>query len=456
MGTTKRTLLGLLAVASALAGCDGDGGTDAGGTDAGAGEDGAVADAARPEDAAADDAGADGAVDEEEITLGRLLVASASSDALHVVDLDGAETFALSLGEPETIRALYAHPSSRYVYAVLDDEIAILDTGVTLESHGGHFHVDKGAPAVLSDHFHEVSAGFFAVHGEANGRFALAFDHGEASGPSAVTLLQERTLAATVPTSFRRVELERHEGFAIVFAGHLFATLPPAEGASAGRLTVREVADPDVVETERPCTSPTGIAANGFAALVACAEHVLVAELHDDHFDYETVAYPASLEGARLSELRAVGMRPWEGGMLGTGETRVVARWGDRGLAIIQPASPSAIIALPIASPVVDFRPDHAGEHLVVLTADGNLHRFELADGAAAGAPIAIAGAGASSRLAVGARDAFVSVPAMNRIVPVEIEHWEAEAPLALPFTPGALVVATISPDALAHEAHEH
>ncbi|HJL18253.1 MAG TPA: hypothetical protein RMH99_21495 [Sandaracinaceae bacterium LLY-WYZ-13_1] len=385
----------------------------------------------------------DGGMDEGEITAGRLLIADHDAAEVTVVDLDDTTmTWNLTVEAPAR---LYGHDHSRYGYAAIGDEVQILSSGIVLESHGDHYHVSKSDPAVLDDHFHDTVATTFVVHGEDAGRYAVAFD-AVTGMDSAVTMLQERTLSAGTP-SFVDVPLgAEFDGTAVVAFGHLIVTHPGGDG-----VTLREIATPEDVESayDTQCPEISGMAANEHGVFFGCDDGLLVLEHHTDHFDQGHLDEPAgTAEGDRITTLRS------------SHRTEMLAGDWGQDLVIIDPEAtePFMVLDIPDAVNVLDFAIDMAGEHLIALTDDGNLHRFELADGAAAGSPIAVLDGddAVPPALAMGPGFAYVADPSAGHVVMIHLEDWAEEGHLEVGGEPAYLAVVTVSPDYFGGHDHDH
>lgn len=374
-----------------------------------------------------------------EITAGRLLISDRAASTVTVVDLDDPTMqWQLAVEAPGRV---YAHPNSRYGYVAIGDEVQILSSGIVLESHGDHYHVEKSNPAVLTAHFHDTLATHFVVHGEDAGRYAVAFDAIEGAN-SRVHVLQERTLSAGTP-QFREVDLgAAFGGVAIAAFGHLIVSHPSGNG-----VTVRQIATPDAVARayDTQCPELMGMAANSHGVFFGCADGLFALEHHVDHFDAERLPTPA---GARLTRLRS-----------SPATERIAGQWGqDLVIIDVEAASPFRTIDIPAALSVLDFGIAASGEYLVVLTDDGNLHRFDLATGAAAGTPIDVLDGddAVPPALALGASYAFVADPSAGHVIQIHLEDWMEEGHFEVGGAPSGLAVLTTSPDYHGHAGHDH
>ncbi|MBX3245649.1 MAG: hypothetical protein KF901_00560 [Myxococcales bacterium] len=386
---------------------------------------------------------------DEDITRGRLLVAHATEPTVWVWDLDGAQPTlvgTLNVSGPAT---LYGEVHGRYGYVLQrnDDVVHVVDQGILLESHGDHFHVEKRAPSLLDTRFEGATPTHFTRH---QGNVAVFYD-----GSGAVEILLERSLSAGSLTRWRLETGVAHHGLAMPAFGHVLASIAdapadPEERARPDRVGVWEIDALDgEPESEGPCPGLHGQAAGGEYVLFGCADGVLVARFHDDHFDFFKIDNPAGTpEGTRVGSL-------WARGEV------FIGNWGTDGLVRIDPAARSfgTPVTLPARQRGLTF--DMHGEHVIVLTVDGNLHRLEP-DLSPAGAPLAVVAAFDATatprpQLSVGAHRVYVSDPAGSRVREIHTEEWEIEREIALPGAPGSIVALSVSPDyEEGHGGHSH
>lgn len=233
-------------------------------------------------------------------------------------------------------------------------------------------------------------------------------------------------------------------------------TQPPAPGGGAlpNGVTLRELATPDVVdETLDNCPALHGEAINHHGAVFGCQDGVLLLEAHGDHFHGEKLDYPAGTpDDVRTGTLR--GNHALE---------TFVGNW-EGGLVLIDPKTAPHFTPVPIPSPVLGFDIASHGESLVVLTADGNLHRLSPTTGAALGAPIRVMDAftvepGHSQvrpSFTLGAERVFVVDPRPTDVVEVHVEDWEVERRIAVGGNPGSVTIFSASPDFGEHHDHMH
>lgn len=391
------------------------------------------------------DGGMDGGMDEGEITRGRLVVADDMGN-VSVLDLDEAapaplDTFALGTG----VR-LSGDINGRMVYLVQRDAnlISILDSGVTFESHGDHFHINERDPAITEHTFTGSQPTHFVNH---DGWLAAFYD-----GSGDVDVIQERTLLANNPVVNTLSTGVAHHGVAVVAHGHVLATVG-TEGealpASVGIWGSSELTgSPEM--TAGPCPSLHGEAAAGEVVAFGCADGVLTVEHHGDHFDVAKIDNPAgTVEGTRVGRL------------IGHDSSSVMwGNYGSEGFVIIDPEA-GTMNATMTDHAVSAFAFDMGGEHVFVLTVDGTLHRF-LANGTADGTLAAIDAfepgghSSPSPRLVAGAGNMYLSVPATQQVLEIHIEDLEIERMFTLSGTPSSIAVVSVSPNFGHGHNHEH
>lgn len=409
------------------------------------------------------DGGASGDVDggeephEGDITLGRLLIADGEASEVHVVDLDEGEV--LDTFEVDGAARVKAATGSRYGYAVQrgSDLVSLIDSGVSFMSHVDHYHVDKGAPSLMEMTIEGSQPTHFVLQ---DGWGASFFD-----GTGAVRYFQERSISAGAPT-FYDVETGRaHHGVAVVAFGHLFATVPDPDDEEAALpvgVSIRPATSPDEVEDMHlDCPGLHGEAANESRVAFGCSDGVLVAEWHDDHFDVEKLDYPGEwAAGTRTGTLAA----HHDAAMM-------VGNWsadaGSLGLMILDfeaATDADAFLTVPLDSHVLGFTFDRHGEHLLVLTADGHLHRLHADDGAPEGEPLEVMEAfevepghgQVRPALTVGPDRAYIADPVAGHVLEVHLEDWEIERDFGVGGKPHSLAVFSMSPDFGEEHDHDH
>lgn len=388
---------------------------------------------------------------EGEITMGRLIVADGTSASLRIVDLDEGTAFA-----PVTLTStarVYANPAGRYGYAVqaAGNRVDIFDSGILFTSHDDHYHISKDDPSMLDTHLDGDTPIHFVIHGEEgmpNSWYASSFN----DGTGVLQLIQERSLSTASPVMFDADTGDAHHGVGLVALGHVIVTLPNEDGGLPIGVTLRELATPDDIEdTYDNCPNLHGEATNHHGVAFGCGDGVLLLEAHDDHFDALKLDYPVDVpDDVRIGTLRS------------SHELEVfVGNW-DGGLVIVDPETAPYFTPVPIAETVLDFAVDDHGEVLVVLTADGNLHRLNPLTGAALGDPVSVMDAfevmpGHSQvrpTFTLGAGAAFVIDPRQTDVMEVHLDEWEIERRIAVGGSPGSIAICSVSPDF--GEAHEH
>ncbi len=399
------------------------------------------------------DAGTDGGsgTDEAEITMGRLIVADSASPSVRVIDLDDASVFD-SMSLASTAR-VYGNSSGRYAYAVQadGDRVTIFDSGILFTSHEDHYHITKSAPSVLTTHLDGDRPIHFVIHGEEdmpNSWYAATFN----DGSGILQIVQERSLSTATPFVIEVNSGAPHHGVGLVARGHVILSNPAPEGSLPNGVTLRELATPDEVEeTIALCPGLHGEASNHHGVAFACADGILRLEAHEDHFHSMKLDYPEGNSGdVRSGTLRTAHdieffVGDWEGGLV-----------------LIHPESEPHFMPIAIASPVLAFEIDAHGESLIVLTADGHLHRLNPMTGEALEASISVMGAfaiesghsQARPTFTLGAERAFVVDPRQTEVIEIHVDDWEIERRIEVGGAPGSAAIFSVSPDF--GEPHEH
>lgn len=418
-----------------------DGGMDAG-TDAGT-------DATTPD--AGTDAGTDaGPADLGEVTRGRLLIADHAAASAIVLDLDDEAPAAIATFELTEPARAYGDALSRYGYLIQRsaNQVAIVESGVILESHIDHYHIRKEAPERLDLTLEDEAPTHWTFH---DGWVSVFYD-----GTGNVDVLQERSISAGMPVVRPLITGPAHHGVAVAAHGHVMATIGTEGEALPTQVGVWPITEmdgePEVVAG--PCPGLHGETAAGEFVLYGCSDQVFGLELHGDHFDAISIPNPeGTIDGTRVGTLASFEAED--------GTAHFVGNWGSEGLAWIDP---EARVLTPVATPaqVVSFKFDLTGEYVVAFTADGMLHRFSASDGAPAGGPIELSdpisldgGHGAARpSLTPGAGAVYVALPADGVVVEIEIEEWSEHRRFEVGGAPYSMAVLTSSPDW--ESAHEH
>jgi hypothetical protein len=285
----------------------------------------------------------------------RLVVADANTAAVKIIDLDSGRLLStFGLAGPAR---LYAGSSRRYVYAVQsrDDEVAAIDIGIALESHGDHADLKVTAPRLISRRLRGPRPSHLTHD---NARVAVFFD-----GDGTAQVFDERDFAAGRNARIQHIKTgAAHHGVAIPIGRQLGVTIPPAE---KGLPDAIEVHSNDTRERRSiACKSLHGEAATGRFIAFGCADGVAILEARND-IVARFVAYPASLPPGRMIR-RMIGA---------SGFTFFAGDFGADGMVVFDPSATDGdfrFITLPARRMDFNLHPE-SGERLFVIVEDGTL-----------------------------------------------------------------------------------
>jgi hypothetical protein len=405
---------------------------------------------------------AHGQDDDHAVAGARLLVASADTPTLVVLDLATGRVIARFT--TPGVGHVHQLPDPRHAAVLHPDEhrVTIVHSGLSAVDHGDHMDLLEGTPYVLQTmhigrqptklvaHGSDIvvtAAGDGVVAWLDSRLLGISLDYTEiavAGGePGALAVVGRDLLVA------RDGSLERYDrSGALVDSGD--GCREPAGAAVVGAEyggTEDGDADDGGPEDGRALDGGTedGDAAGPGAAttvLLGCADGVLLVEIAGDGtLVARLLDYPAgSPAGARA--VAFVG-HPERGVAIGT--------YGV-GLVVVDVAA-GTVRAVDLSAAPLDVRFSEGGDVLVVLTGDGRLHRLDPATGeVAASVEVAAAvepGAPLPSVALLG-DVAYVADPAHRRVVEVHVDDMAVERRFDLDVTPGGVAVLAI-PGAIRH-----
>lgn len=392
--------------------------------------------------------GSGGPVDEAEFTQGRLAIADGDT-TLHFIDLDEG-VLAGTLATTARSR-VYANRDGRFVYAVqgTGDRVEIFESGIALVSHIDHFHISKGEPTRLE----------LRLEGPAPSHFVLSDGFGTVfhDGDGSARFVRERSIAAGTPMIGTAQTGRAHHGAAMVYRNHVLASIPSADMDQALPIgvSIRTVQEPDTtVDRSEDCPALHGETVLDHAAVFACLNGLLVVDHGESGLSFRKIAYPSTVAaGTRMGSLAGHGHH-------------VVGNWGEIGLALVDIAGNAPEFSvLETESRILAFDFDRRGEHVVALTASGELLVFERRTGALEHTvqvmdPVMLGGGGEGSvrpALALGAEAAYVSDPRAGSVYEILVESGEIVRTFEIGGMPHSLAVVRMSPDWDAqHDGHDH
>lgn len=244
-------------------------------------------------------------------SLGRLVVAEAESNMLHVYDLDDNNKLD---SITTTYNDMTLAPSADYRYATAkarqEGLIQFVDGGLWREDHGAHLHDYKQAPVLSTYELMGSKPTHVLSH---DGQLAV-FNDGDAESatPASVHIVTDNMIAAE--TEPRELELTMNmHGVAEPRGEHLLATIrrDDIESTSATKILPDQVGvfhlhdgEYELEQTlDINCPNLHGAAQNHEYVVFGCSDGVLVAHQHGDEYEAEKITNIDELNGLRVGTL---------------------------------------------------------------------------------------------------------------------------------------------------------
>jgi hypothetical protein len=286
----------------------------------------------------------------------RVVVADAKAPIVRVIDLDrGALLATYTLAGPAR---LHRSAAGRYVYAVQEHpgQVAILDSGVVVESHGDHSDIQITKPRLLPGRLNGPRPSHLNRLGDI---VAVFFD-----GDGSAQVIREQDFVDGRTRQVRRIETgASHHGVAKPIGRQLAITVPPAE---AGLPNAIELRGADNKASHRiDCPRLHGEGATGRFVAFGCADGVAVFETGRDAIAARRIAYPETVPSGRM-------IRNMAGA---TGFSFLAGDFGADGMVVFDPSSADGdfhFVELPARRMHFDLHPE-PGDMLYVLIEDGTL-----------------------------------------------------------------------------------
>lgn len=333
------------------------------------------------------------------------MVADHEDATVAVLDLLSEEVLA-SFSVPGPGGNVYRSPSGQYGLVVHRDEnrVTVVHSGLRLEDHGDHADLVQGAPYILQT----LNVGRQPTHVWTGEHEIAIFNDADGT----VAVLDERLFGL----SLEYLGLESagpDHGAAVVLGDHVlvgYLELGRVDAFTRGG---------ELETSFEGCPRLHGEASAGDVAAFGCADGVLLVTYEEGALSAVKLDNPAGTpEDARVGTVVAHEASPVMVGNLGDGVVLI-----DAAAQTLEPVS--------LPSAPLRFAFDHTGEHLLVLTRDGELHRLEAQSGELQGSvsvmeafdPGPGGGHGAARPgLAVGEHAVYVSVPSAGEVAEVRFE----------------------------------
>jgi hypothetical protein len=378
--------------------------------------------------------------DEHEAAGTRLLVASADTPTLVVLDLATGRVIARFT--TPGVGHVHQLPDPRHAAVLHPDEhrVTIVHSGLSAVDHGDHMDLLEGTPYVLQT----MHLGRQPTQLVAHGSDIVV----TAAGDGVIAWLDSRLLGISL--DYTEIAVAGGEPRALAVVG---GELLVARDGSLERYD-RSGA---LVDSGDGCREPAGAAVVGAdyggpedatgpgaatTVLLGCADGVLLVEIAGDG---TLVARLLDYPGGSPAGARA-------GAFVGHPERGVAIGTFGVGLLVVDVAA-RTVRAVDLSAAPLDVRFSEGGDVLVVLTGDGRLHRLDPASGeVAASVEVAAAvepGAPLPS-LALLGDVAYVADPTHRRVLEVHVDDMAVERRFDLDVTPGGVAVLAI-PGAIRH-----
>ena len=315
--------------------------------------------------------------DEEEMTelLGKLLVGDGETGALSVIELDHGEVEQDAYDLGSRAGRIYATRSGRFAIAVSSDANSahILDGGLYLEAHDGHFDMVNREAELLGVDL----GGDRPVHLYVGDEWASIYYDGSGD----VVLINEHELEEE-GASYEPVRLNAgaHHGAAVPLEGDLFAITAQHPDFAANpelyglpeSVDIRDLSG-NILYTADGCPDLHGDAGNGHMVVFGCTGGVLAVVAEEGEYDHVFVSAPeGSPEDFRLTTV-------WGA----PGVDHFFALGSAVGLYVVEPEEGEMEQLIPAAeglAPIqVALSPD--GETMIVVMSDGEIRMYDTHDG---------------------------------------------------------------------------
>ncbi len=312
--------------------------------------------------------------EEAEEVVGRLIVGYGQSGELSVIDLAHGEVeqSAFDLGGPAG--RIYATRSGRFAIATSSDanNAYVLDGGIYLEGHGGHFDQVEGPMELLDIDL----SGDRPVHLYAGEEWSTIFYDGSGE----IILLNEHELEEEGSDySPPSINVGPHHGAAVPLEDDVFAVTiqhpeydaDPINNAFPIGAEVMNIAG-DVLHHDEGCDRLTGSAGNGHMAAFGCVGGALVVEAHDGEYEGMFISPPAGEpEDFRLTSMWGY-----------PGFDHFFAQGSEVGMYVIDPEERAMEQLIPYTEDLspISAAISHDGEALLVAMSDGELRMYDAHD----------------------------------------------------------------------------
>lgn len=391
---------------------------------------------------------------DHETGVGRLVISSADSAEVAVMDLhDAIELERISLTNAAS--GIYTSPQQRFALIAQRDQglVQIIDGGLYEEDHGDHMHPYEKDPSLLAKEFTGTKPTHYREH---EGQAAFFFD-----GDSEQALLSKVISfndEAILHDEEYSLELDNAmHGVAEPREEFLLTTYRPAEAASTlpdqvelYKLNATTEAYEFVERFEETCPSLHGAFSTEEASVFGCSDGVLVIEQEGETFTASKIANPASIaEGERV------------GSFSGHADGHVLTAWASGKLYQLDIDAASLTLVDWTQGENVEYstaKMDDEGTVLMVLDKQGTVYFLNVEDNFSRLGTLQVIAEmpelEGHGRVAIATNyateEAYFVDSVAKKIIVIDVEERELLDPIDLTFTPSALAWVGIV------EGHDH
>jgi hypothetical protein len=356
----------------------------------------------------------------------RALIADHANGKLTLIELPSGN--ALGHFGVEGPARLKANDAGRYIYITQGKQgrINVLDSGVTITSHGDHFDVALKPFRMLDARF----AGGRPSHVN-HGQGTTAIFSDESGTAEAI---DEKTFATGKPRTFQIKADAPHHGLAVPLKGHFAVSVSQQiDGRTVAHGIDVVKRDGASVIRSNDCPRLHGEARLSGLNAFGCTDGVLFLSEEKGRYAFQKVAYPADLPKDRMVR-----------NLAGSQTVRsFVGDFGADGMVVIDPSTKAfSFIQLP-AKRMSFTRDPLLGEQAFVMTEDGRLHRLnalmgKLEQSIPVTAAYSMEGGSAIARPRVSASGGMVVVtdPAAGKVHIVNGEKMQLVRSVEMPGAP--------------------
>jgi len=304
---------------------------------------------------------------DENVEAWRLFIADHTNPVVQAVDVESGTV--LEKFDIANYASLATSESGKLVFAVQReaDIIHILNSGITLESHGDHKDLKISDPKLLD----------ISLKGKAPGHLVSHEDHITAffDREDEFQVLHESELLRGENRILTFSNQAAHHGVAVGLRRHILVSVPNLEAERKAEdlpprygLRVIDVKGNEV-QAAVPCTGLHGEATSGQLVAFGCREGVVVAtENGTKEPTVKMLEYGSDFPEGRVSFIRGAKAMQF-----------FLGDYGDRRLVLIEPESDEPFYLLDLPTRHVDYILDAAKpQNAYVLTEDGQLHLIDV------------------------------------------------------------------------------